>query len=214
VIAHILFDLDNTLYPASTGFEDRTIGLMIEFAAEHLGLSLPETRALRAANYPKYGTTFEWLKREHGLIDAEGYFARVHPEGEESILSPDPVLRELLSSDPLPKSIFSNSPREHVDRVLKRLGLSGLFEAVYDIRFFEFRGKPAPEAYTRVSSLLGLPADSVAFFDDSPRAVRAFQEMGGHACLVDESGAHADSGLASLASIHHYRQVIDPKLSR
>jgi putative hydrolase of the HAD superfamily len=207
VIAHILFDLDDTLYPASTGFEDRTIGLMIEFAAEHLGLSLPEAKALRASSYPKYGTTFEWLKREHGPIDVEKYFARVHPEGEESILSPDPALRELLASDPLPKSIFSNSPHEHVDRVLKRLGLIGLFEAVYDIRFFEFRGKPAPEAYTRVLDILGLPAGSVAFFDDSPRAVRAYQEMGGRAFLVDESGAHEKSELPSIKSIFEYRKA-------
>jgi putative hydrolase of the HAD superfamily len=208
VIAHILFDLDNTLYPASSGFEQKTVSLMIQFAAEHIGKDLPETMALRAEGFKKFGTTLEWLRQEYGPVDVETYYSRVHPEGEEIVLCPDPELRDILVSDPRPKSIFTNSPREHADRVLKRLGIRDLFQAVYDIRFFGFRGKPAPEAYLKVLGRIGLEPGAVAFFDDSPRAVRAFADMGGHAFLVDETGEHDGTGLPSLPLIHQYRTIL------
>jgi putative hydrolase of the HAD superfamily len=209
VLSHILFDLDNTLYPSSTGFEDKTIELMIRFAAGHLGLSVEEARRLRSMRMPGYGTTLEWLRREHGPLDVDEYYAFVHPAGEEAILSPDPGLRELLSAETLPMSIFTNSPREHAERVLSRLGLSGLFDSIYDIRFFEFRGKPAREAYYRALDPLGLEPREVAFFDDSPRAVKAFLELGGNAFLIDESGSHRDYGLPSLPRIQQYRRAIE-----
>jgi len=208
VISHILFDLDNTLYPASNGFDQKTVSLMIQFAAEHIGLSLDQTIAFRAEGFKKYGTTLEWLRQEHGPVDVEAYYSRVHPAGEEIILDPDPALRELLSSDPRPKSIFTNSPLEHAERVIKRLGIGDLFHAIYDIRFFGFRGKPAPEAYIKVLDILHEEAESVAFFDDSPRAVSAFSAMGGHAFLVDETGEHTGSGLPSIPSIHHYQTIL------
>ncbi len=209
MLSHILFDLDNTLYPASVGFEEKTIELMIRFAAKRLGLGVEEARQLRAKRMPGYGTTLEWLRREHGPIDVDEYFRFVHPAGEEAILSPDPGLRELLSAETLPMSIFTNSPREHADRVLSRLGLTQLFESIYDIRFFEFRGKPAREAYFRVLDPLGLEPREVAFFDDSPRAVKAFSDLGGNAFLVDESGSHREYGLPSLPRIKEYRLAID-----
>lgn len=208
MIAHLLFDLDNTLYPASSGFERRTVDLMIRFAAEHIGASIPRTMALREDGFKKYGTTLEWLRQEYGPVDVEAYYSRVHPAGEEAALSPDPLLREILSADPLPKSIFTNSPREHADRVLRRLGIDDLFQAIYDIRFFGLRGKPAPEAYEKVLDRLRLGPESVAFFDDSPRAVRAFHAMGGAAFLVDEAGEHAGAGLPSLPSIHRYPTIL------
>jgi putative hydrolase of the HAD superfamily len=56
-IRAILFDLDNTLYPASSGVMqqlDRRIG---EYVQERLGLSSDEATALKRHYYATYGTT-------------------------------------------------------------------------------------------------------------------------------------------------------------
>jgi putative hydrolase of the HAD superfamily len=208
VVSHLLFDLDNTLYPASSGLEGNIVGLMTEFAARHLHVNYAEAEALRKNRFPIYGTTLEWLKREHGPVDPEEFFRFVHPDGEENILKPDPRLGELLRADPLPKTIFTNAPSEHAQRVLEHLGIADCFGGIYDIRYSQFRGKPAREAFERVLSDLGKRAQEVAFFDDLPRAIRAFRELGGHAFLVDDMGTHAESGMAGLSSILEYPQAL------
>ncbi len=209
VIRHLLFDLDNTLYPAGSGFEQRIVERMTSYAAAHLGLPLEQAQELRKERLSRYGTTLEWLQREHGPLDPEVFYAAVHPEGEESILAPDPELRRLLECDPLPKTIFTNAPAEHAQRVLTQLDLDGIFGGIYDIRFSAYRGKPAREAFERILAVLGESAENVAFFDDSPRAVMTFRAMGGHGFLVDDLGIHRDSGLESLPSIHHYIKALE-----
>jgi putative hydrolase of the HAD superfamily len=208
VVSHLLFDLDNTLYPASSGLEGNIVELMTEYAARHLEVSYAEAEALRKNRYPIYGTTLEWLKREHGPVDPEAFFRFVHPDGEENILKPDPRLGELLRADPLPKTIFTNAPSEHAERVLRRLGILECFTGIYDIRYSQFRGKPAAEPFERVLSDLGIQARQTAFFDDSPRAIQTFRELGGHGFLVDDLGIHAGSGMSALSSILEYPQAL------
>ena len=62
-----IFDLDNTLYPASSGLFAQIDTRMTEFVQELLGLGAEEARALQKAYYRDHGTTLNGLMRVHGV---------------------------------------------------------------------------------------------------------------------------------------------------
>jgi putative hydrolase of the HAD superfamily len=198
MLALALFDLDNTLYPQSCGMDHDITRRMVDYVARYLGMSVDDARAFRHERAKKYGTTLEWLIAEQGFSDTESYFAAVHPDGEEYCIEADPELGPLLDALPLRKAVLTNSPSEHAHRVLRKLGIADRFEAVYDIRFNSFRGKPHAEAYRRACDALGVPVEQTLFIDDLPKYVRGFLDIGGRALLVDESGRFADEGLPRL----------------
>ena len=80
--AHLLFDLDNTLYPSTAAIDQGITRRMIGFVANLLNIDLQQAERLRAKRLPFYGTTLEWLKTEHGLEDVESFFSAVHPPEE------------------------------------------------------------------------------------------------------------------------------------
>lgn len=198
MLRHLLLDLDNTLYSESSGLERAVLVRMNEYVARFCGIGFEEAVALRRERMPVYGTTLEWLIAERGFSDVEDYYAYVHPAGEEEPLSPDPALGRLLDSIDLPKSVFTNAPMEHAERILARLGVADRFEAVYDIRFNGFKGKPHPEAVRRVCAACGVEPGEALFVDDYPMYVRGFIDCGGKGVLIDELGRHGDCGLPRI----------------
>jgi putative hydrolase of the HAD superfamily len=208
MLRYLLLDLDNTLYPDSSGMERDILARMTAYLAAYLGLSLREARERRRERVKDFGTTLEWLMAEEGFVEVEDYFAKVHPEGEERCLSPEPSLGALLDSLPLPKAVFTNSPREHADRVLRRLGIADRFEGIYDIRFNGLKGKPHPEAYARVCAACGVSPEEAIFVDDLPKYVRGFVEIGGKGILLDERDRHAEEGLPRIRSLAELSPIV------
>jgi putative hydrolase of the HAD superfamily len=191
MIQYLLFDLDNTLYSARYGLENNVHRRLREFVAHYLGLPPEEAWRQRAERIQDYGTTVEWLRAERGLTDTDRYFAAIHPENEADSLPPDPALRDFLQSIPLPKAILTNSPREHAERVLDKLTLSGVFTHLFDIRENGFRGKPRPEAFYRAFNRLGATPEQVLFIDDIPSYVDGCRALGGRGVLLDENDRSA-----------------------
>jgi putative hydrolase of the HAD superfamily len=193
MIRYILFDLDNTLYPVSSGMEEALQRRIIGYVRSFLGLPSPEEALrVRAEGITRHGTTLEWLIHEKGLTDIDGYYAAVHPDGEEDDLSVDPDLRPFLESLPVPKAILTNSPREHSDRILKKLGIRDLFTHVFDMRWNGNRGKPLPSAFYRALNVLGASPAETLFIDDHPRYVEGYLALGGKGLLLDEQDSHPD----------------------
>jgi putative hydrolase of the HAD superfamily len=192
MIKYLLFDLDNTLYSSRYGLEEKVGRRMREYTAAYLGASPEEVWRLRLEWIGVYGTTLEWLMAEKGFTDAEGYLAAVHPEDEAENLPPDPGLGAFLEALPLPKAILTNSPREHVDRILARLALGDIFTHIFDIRETGFRGKPNKDVFERALSILGIEAGETLFIDDNPRYVAGFTAIGGQGLLFDENDLHPD----------------------
>jgi putative hydrolase of the HAD superfamily len=201
MIRLVLFDLDDTLYHHSLGMGDEIVQRMNGYVARYLGLSLDETTELRRKEASKYGSTLEWLRTDKGFADPEGYFAAVHPEGEEHLLSEDPELARALDAIALPKAVLTNSPSEHAERVLAKLGVADRFEAIYDIRFNGLKGKPWPEAYHRACAASGVGIEEALFIDDLPKYVRGFLALGGRALLIDESGRFSAEDLPRIESL-------------
>jgi len=204
----LLFDLDNTLYSDTVGMERDILVRMNRFVAKTLDLDLSEAAEIRRDRTRRYGTTLEWLMAEHGFTEPESWFAAIHPEGEESAIQRDPSLRRLLESMKLPKVIFTNSPMEHAERVLDKLGIRELFDRVYDIRFNGLRGKPHSEAIRRVLADCDVDAPESLLVDDIPKYVRGFVEEGGHGVLLDEADRHADQPFLRIHGLVELPQVI------
>ncbi|MDR2587996.1 MAG: HAD family hydrolase [Spirochaetales bacterium] len=188
---YLLFDLDNTLYPKSSGLDREISRRMTAAAAGFLGISFEEALALRRTKMVAFGTTLTWLTEECGFTDREGFLAAVHPENVGDFIARDPGLCAMLDAIQIPKAVLTNSPREHALRVLSCLGIQDRFSRVFDIRYNGFRGKPERGAYLGPLEELGQDIRGVLFVDDLPHYLAAFREMGGRVLLVDEDGSTA-----------------------
>ena len=180
---HLLFDMDNTLYPASSAMDKGITRRMLECVAEFFHCSMDEAIVLRSERIVHYSTTLEWLRSE-GLTDIEGFLAHVHPSNEAEELPPQPGLREFLISLNMPMSILTNAPHEHADTVLGKLGIADLFEAVTDIRDAGFNGKPYPDSYMAALKKVNATIENTLFLDDMQKYTDGWVALGGTAVLI------------------------------
>ncbi|MDE5899688.1 MAG: HAD-IA family hydrolase [Treponemataceae bacterium] len=200
-VEHLIFDLDNTLYPPTAEMDGGITRRMMTCVADFFGVDYDEAVRLRARRIAGFSTTLEWLRSE-GLTDVEGYFRRVHPEDEADELPPSPELRPLLASLPQPKVILTNAPAEHASRVLQKLDVADLFDAVCDIRSSELFGKPYPQAFRNALAAFGGAADieNTLFLDDMRKYTDGYAALGGTAVLVGGKNGHALSPGAAAVS--------------
>ena len=127
---HVIFDLDNTLYPPHRGVVERVDVLITRFVRERLGLDDDTAGALRRRYYTEYGTTLAGLMRHHDVLPDE-YLAAVHAIDVDALLEPDPALRAMLLALPYTRVVFTNGSALHATRVLGRLGVTDCFAGIW-----------------------------------------------------------------------------------
>jgi putative hydrolase of the HAD superfamily len=192
MLKYLLFDLDHTLYSSRYGLEDDVRRRIMQYNAAYLGLSVEDAWKERADKAHIYGTNLEWLLAEKNFTDVEGYFATVHPKDEADALPPDPDLRKFLEGIPIPKAVLTNSPREHADLILGKLGFEGLFTHIIDVRLTNFIGKPSPLFFNTALDMLNVKIEDSLFIDDVPRYIEKFIQLGGRGILYDEKNLRPD----------------------
>lgn len=126
----LLFDLDDTLYPLSSGLSVQVTKNIQEFMIEKLGIEESKVPELCVSLYKYYGTTMAGLRAIGYKFDYDEFHSFVHGRLPYDLLKPDPVLRNLLHSLPVRKIIFTNADETHAARVLSRLGLEDCFEGI------------------------------------------------------------------------------------
>jgi len=209
MIKHILFDLDSTLYSVRWRLEDFFFARLKEYASFYLGIGWEEWEPLWRDALKRYGTTLEWLCAEKGFTAVDEYLAHMHPENEVDSLPADPELRQFIEKLPLPCSILTNSPGFHADRVIKKLGIEGLFQRVFDIESNNFKGKPHASAFNRTLDALSLKAEEVLFIDDLPRYVSGFLDIGGKGILIDEEDRHPNWPYEKIKNLKEILRYLD-----
>ena len=182
-IKHLIFDLDNTLYPCTAQMNIGISTRMMQCVADFFHTTIEEAAKIRSEHIADFSTTLEWLQHE-GLTDTEKYFAAVHPQNEADELQCDPNLRQFLSQITLPKIVFTNSPREHAERVLQKLNVHDLFDELCDIRDCGLKGKPYPSAFAAALQKCSGTIEDTVFFDDMRKYTDGFEALGGTAVLV------------------------------
>lgn len=164
--AHLLLDLDDTLYPNTSGVWDAVRARIHSYIEHRLGVSAKEARMLRQRYLERYGTTLTGLQHEFG-VDTEDYLNFVHDVPLDKLIKTDPKLKIMLQSIQIPRIIFTNAYRPHADRVLECLGIQGEIDQVIDIYALDFHNKPNIEAYHRALGLISASDPSqVVFVDD------------------------------------------------
>jgi putative hydrolase of the HAD superfamily len=184
-ITTVLFDLDNTIYPASAGLMrgvDVRIGAYVQ---KLLGLGEGEARAIQKRYYAEYGTTLSGLQLHHA-VDPEDYLAFVHDVAPETFLAADAELDRLLDELAATKAIFTNAPAEYAGRVLGALGIERHFAHVFDIRFARFQPKPDPAVYQLVLDMLGVSGADTILIEDMPQNLAPARALGMTTILVGD----------------------------
>jgi putative hydrolase of the HAD superfamily len=171
-ITTLILDLDETIYPSSTGLWNLIGERIAQFIHIRLGLEPEEIHRLQYQYFNTYGTTLRGLELNH-RIDAQDYLAFVHDVPIEQILSPDPALYQVLSSYPQRKVIFTNSNKAHSRRVLAQVGIDDLIDDIVDVLDISPFCKPQTEAFQKALSLLGiLDPTTCLFLDDNIKNIQ------------------------------------------
>jgi len=176
-IKYLIFDLDNTLYSPDSGLLnqiDRNIEL---FLTQKFQLPPSEITEIRHQYWINYGTTLEGLIRHHQICPEE-YFQCTYDVNVGDFLTNDFRLQQMLQEIDLPKVIFSNSPKYHVNKVLQELGIGNCFSKVYDIIFCEYQGKPNLTSYQRVLADLNITPAECIFVDDTLSNIEGASSLG------------------------------------
>ncbi|XP_002533744.2 uncharacterized protein LOC8287876 [Ricinus communis] len=126
----LLFDVDDTLYPLSTGFSKEVTKNIQEYMVQKLGMQENKVAALNQVLYRNYGTSMAGLKAIGYDFDNDDYHSFVHWRLPYEKLKPDHFLRSLLLSLPVRRVIFSNADEIHVAKTLSKLGLEDCFESI------------------------------------------------------------------------------------
>jgi len=206
-----IFDLDNTLYPASCDLFQQVDQRMASFISELLGVEWEEARRLQKHYYRTYGTTLCGLMAEHRL-DATRYLDYVH-QIDVTPVPPNPELDQVLTRLPGRKLVFTNGSRRHAENVLARIGIHGHFEDVFDIVAANYVPKPDPACYQAFCARYGIePARSV-LFEDLPRNLKPAHAIGMTTVLV--RGTHELTDIdAEGEHIHNVTEDIAGWLER
>jgi putative hydrolase of the HAD superfamily len=197
------FDLDETLYPSSSGLWMEIRGRINAYMHERLGFSREEVEVVREKYFREYGTTLRGLQANH-QVDMDEYLAFVHNVPLEAYLRPDPALRAALESIPARKFIFTNADCAHAGRVTKALGLDGAFDGCIDVHIIAPHCKPMPEAFALALAAAGNPDPrNCVLLDDQGRITRAARALGMYTVLVgkEDPGFNADEALLNLVEL-------------
>lgn len=199
-----IFDLDNTLYPASSEVFDQIGARMTAFIARKYGLETDEARRVRADYYRSHGTTLNGLMALRGQ-DPHEFLAYVH-DIDLSGLAPKPDLAAAIARLPGKRIVYTNGSRAHAARVMERLGIEHLFAAIHDIADAEFCPKPYRAAYEALLVAHDIGAERAAMFEDLARNLEVPHALGMTTVLV--TGHHDEVQPRSLAELPAYVQHV------
>lgn len=146
----LLFDLDDTLYPVTSGIGLDVMKNIQAYMVEKLGIEKSISLELCILLYKQYGTTMAGLRAVGYQFDYDDFHSFVHGRLAYEKLKPDPVLRNILLSLPIRKAVFTNGDKLHASRALKRLGIEDCFERVVCFETLNPTTSPAPALDNKV----------------------------------------------------------------
>ncbi|MBW4330010.1 pyrimidine 5'-nucleotidase [Stakelama sp. CBK3Z-3] len=195
-LAHIdtwIFDLDNTLYPASANLFARIDARMTDYVARLLGCDRDEAFRVQKEYFHAHGATLFGLMADHG-VDPHDFLEYVH-DVEMDVLEHDAPLAAAIAKLPGRKLVFTNGDAPYARRVLDRLGLGETFEAIHDIHATGYRPKPDPSGYRGFCDAYAVRPETALFAEDMARNLKPAKAIGMATVWVDngsEQGVEAE----------------------
>jgi len=195
-----VFDLDNTLYPVTPKLLAHIDAHMGSFVARFLNVDADEARHIQKSYFRKYGLTLRGLMIHHGL-DPVRYFDEMTPMDLDEV-APNPTLTAALRRLDGRKLVYTNASARHAEMVLERLGMDGVFEAVFDIAAADWIPKPAIDGYRALCGKHAVDPARAAMIDDIARNLEPAASLGMTTVWM-KTDAEWAQGVAPEAHIHH-----------
>lgn len=206
-IETIIFDLDDTLYPSSSGIWALIRARIDKFMIEKLDYTEENVPKAREKFFLEYGTTLRGLESVHH-IDSIEYLKFVHEIPLDQFLYPNEHLQKILKNLSQRKVIFTNGDRWHSKRVTDALRISQYFDEVIDILDVSPYCKPMKQAFDIALKKLEITETKTALLiDDNLRNIQAAKKLGMKAIYVTENGHNVDKDIIKIKKIEELDQV-------
>ena len=209
MLAHInswIFDLDNTLYPASAQLFSQIDRKMGAYIQDLLGVDADEAYRVQKGFFHSHGMTLPGLMAHHG-VDPHHFLDYVH-DVDVDVVQPHPELADLIARLPGRKFVFTNADTPYATRVLARLGLSDSFDALHDIHALGYVPKPHANAYAHLCETHGIDPTRAVFVEDMARNLVPAKAIGMTTVWIDngseqgpgEDRSHIDITIPDIGS--------------
>lgn len=205
--AHItdwIFDLDNTLYPASTRLFDLIDERMSAYVQRLLGCDPVEARRVQKTYFREHGTTLAGLMTNHG-VDPHHFLDDVHDIALNRVAR-DERLGEALRRLPGRRFVFTNGNAGYAERVLAAIGIGEDFHGLVDIHACGYRPKPDAHGYGLLVDGFGIDPIRAVLVEDMAKNLTPAKALGMTTVWVNNGSEHGDH-LADPAAIDH--EIVD-----
>jgi putative hydrolase of the HAD superfamily len=191
-VRYWIFDLDNSLYPASANLFELIDIRMGEFIQQLLSCDPEEARRVQKRHFHEHGTTLAGLIASHG-VDPNEFLAYVH-DIDLARISADPALVRAIDRLPGQKFVFTNGDSAYASRVLEKLGLANLWDGLHDIHAMGYVPKPNPAAYSAMCERWQIEPAHALFVEDMARNLIPAKALGMTTVWVDNGSEQAGRG--------------------
>ncbi|WP_137720157.1 pyrimidine 5'-nucleotidase [Methylobacillus flagellatus] len=203
-----IFDLDDTLHDASAHIFPVMNQAMTQYIMDHLHLNEEDAHALRRHYWRIYGATMRGLTRHHGIKPA--HFLHVthqFPDLEQMVIRSQ-RLRHCIQRLPGRKVVFTNAPMRYALRVLKLMGIDGLFDQVCSVESTRFHPKPSFRGFrAMLRRIKARPADCV-MMEDNAQALMTAKRLGMKTVLISRrlcKPSFVDARLRSVLKLNRIK---------
>jgi putative hydrolase of the HAD superfamily len=185
-----IFDLDNSLYPASADLFALIDQRMGEYIQHLLGCDHEEARRVQKGYFHDHGTTLAGLMAAHGT-DPHEFLAFVH-DIDLARIAADPRVVAAIDRLPGRKFVFTNGDETYARRVLERLGLANAFDGLHDIHAMDYVPKPDPRSYSTMCERHLIDPSRALFADDMARNLEPAKALGMVTVWIDNGSEQAN----------------------
>ena len=206
--AHVrdwIFDLDNCLYPASTGLFALIDERMGAYIQRLLVCDPDEARRVQKAHFHEHGTTLAGLMKTHG-VDAREFLDDVHAIPLDRVCR-DERLERALSRLPGRKLVFTNGDAPYARRVLEAIGVHSHIDELHDIHASDLRPKPDPHGYELLCSRFGIDPSQALLADDMVQNLVPAKALGMTTVWVDNGSERGNHGYDERHIDHRIGEV-------
>ena len=189
-IRNWIFDLDNCLYPASTGLFALIDERMGAYIQRLLDCGPEEARRIQKHHFHTHGTTLAGLMKEHG-VDPHDFLRDVHDIDLERVQC-DERLERLLPRLPGRRFVFTNGDAPYARRVLERIGVERHFDDLHDIHASSYHPKPDPHGYALLCDRFGIDPERALLADDMVQNLVPAKALGMTTVWVDNGSERGD----------------------
>jgi putative hydrolase of the HAD superfamily len=208
--AHIrdwIFDLDNCLYPASTGLFSLIDERMGAYIQRLLDCDTEEAKKVQKAHFHEHGTTLAGLMKHHD-VDPHDFLEDVHDIPLDRVAANE-RLGQAIARLPGRKFVLTNGDAPYARRVLEAIGIHEHFDELHDIHASSYRPKPDPHGYELLCERYGIDPGLALFVDDMVQNLKPAKALGMTTVWVDNGSERGNHGYDHNIVDHRITDVRD-----